>query len=244
MLWKWKLARDLDDVLHLLNGETRYDHPVPDARVCMTWRGDHPQFWVFATKASKAREPHDGFGGWGWRVVGTPEDALRFLRGEDPGADPVGQAQVAAVWTGRDHRFYVFYRRASPTHRPAPGDWGWRLAGDADDVLTFLNGEGSGGGPLATARIATVHRDHHDEYYVFHRDAGDQRPGDRWSRHEIGSADGVRAAVDRKGHLPMDFQVVAPAPGHGTFQLFTRPGGTAPEPALASALSGERLVHG
>ena len=223
MLWKWKLARDPDDVLHLLNGESKYDRPTPDARICMIWRGDHPQFWVFATKAAKAQEPHDGLGGWSWKLVNEADDALRFLRGDVPYPGPVGHIQIAAAWTGDHHRFYVFYRNPIPGCEPVPvpGDWGWKLATDSDDAVRFLNGRGSYLHPVTTARIATAYRDHHDELFVFYQSTPDADPVDTWRWQAVGSPDGVRVAVDRKGHAPVDFQVSAPDAGLGTFQLFT-----------------------
>jgi hypothetical protein len=240
MLWKWKLARDCDEVLHLLNGETRYDHPVPDARVCMTWRGDHPRFWVFATKASRAREPHAGSAGWSWRMVADADDALTILRGEDPAVGPVAQAQIAAAWTGRDRRFYVFYRLPSPGEAAASADdWAWTLADDKDDAIAILNG-GSSAQPLATARVATAHRDHHDDFYIFFRRDDRLGPVEPWQWQTVATADEVRSAVDGKGRSPLEFQVVGPPGGHGTFQLFTNPGlqaGTSSAPNGAGVLT-------
>lgn len=243
MLWKWKLARDLNEVLHLLNGETKYDRPVPDARVCMTWRGDHPQFWVFATKAGKAMAPPEELGGWAWRPATDADDVLRFLRGDHPGAGPVAQAQIAAVWTGRDHQFYIFYRNAVADEQAAmrADDWGWKLATDKDDALLFLNGGGASPEPVTAARIATAHRDHHDDLFIFYQRAVDVRPAGSWRWQAIGSANGVQAAVDRKGHPPMDFQVAAPPAGHGTFQLFTNHGEGVPGQQID--LAGQRLVR-
>jgi hypothetical protein len=225
MLWKWKLARNLDDVLHLLNGETKYDRPVPDARICMTWRGDHPQFWVFANKAPKATEPHDGLGGWGWKLATEADDALRFLRGDEPYSAPVGQAQIAAAWTGDHHLFYVFHRNLIPGHQPEQiqHDWGWKLSTDLHDALLFLNGGGTYAQPVSTARIATAHRDHHDEFFMFYQPGSKLPSRTNWQWQAVHSADAVRDAVDHKGEPRMDFQVAGPPPGNGTFQLFTRP---------------------
>jgi hypothetical protein len=225
MLWKWKQARDCDEVVHLLNGETRHDQPVPAARVCMAWRGDHPRFWVFATKASKGRDADNVPVHWGWRCVAEPDDVLRLLRGGDPGVGPVAQAQVAVTWTGRERRFYVVYRVAVAGQTSiGAGDWSWTLAGSTDEVLRLLNGGEEGARPLTTARIAATHRDHHDEFFVFHRRDPDAKAVGRWHWQTVASADDVRAAVDRKGTPPVEFQVVAPPAGTGTFQLFTGPG--------------------
>ena len=242
MLWKWKLGRDLDDVLHLLNGETRYDRPVPDARVCMAWRGDHPWFWVFAKKAAKLSEPHDGLGGWGWKAATDADDVLSFLRGGGSAPGPVAEAQIAATWAGNHHRFYVFYRSAVPGGEPETprGDWGWRLATDAQDALGFLNG-GAAASPVTTARIATAHRDHHDEFFIFYRHGADAEPADAWRWHAAGSPDDVRRVVERKGAPRADFQVAAPAAGHGAFQVFTTPGPRSPGRAWAE---GERVGSG
>jgi hypothetical protein len=237
MLWKWKLARDVDDVLHLLNGETRYDHPVPDARVCMTWRGGHPQFWVFALKAARSREPHDGVGKWSCRRATEEADVVRMLRGEGPGG-PMAQAQVAATWDGKEHLFFVFHRGAAPGREGTeePADWALRRATDADDALGFLNGEGPGGTPVATARIATTHRDRHDEFFIFYRPGHEGGAVQDWRWQEAGSADGIRWAVERQGRPCVDFQLAAPPTGIGTFHVFTdagmRAGGRLPQVEL------------
>jgi hypothetical protein len=229
MLWKWKLGRDLDDVLHLLNGETRYDQPVPDARVCMAWRGDHPRFWVFAKKAERIRWPHDGVGGWGWKVATDADDVLSFLCGERTNTGPITQAQITATWVGDHYRFYVFYRSAvlGREQEAATGGWGWRLVPGAKDALSFLNGGLDGDSadpmPVPTARIAAVHRDHHDEFFVFYRHAVDAEPVEAWRWHAVGSPDDVRRVVERKAEPSVDFQVAAPPTGYGAFQLFTAP---------------------
>jgi hypothetical protein len=238
MLWKWKLGRDLDDVLHLLNGETRYDRPVPDARVCMAWRGDHPQFWVFARKAAKIREPHDGLGGWNWKLATDADDVLRFLSGDGPYGGPVAEAQIAAAWAGDHHRFYVFFRSVVPGYDLEPGNWNWRLTTDSSDVVAFLNGAGASPNAVTTARIATAHRDHHDEFFIFYRCevaptlAGDDS-AEAWRWHAAGSPDDVRKVVEGKGRPPMDFQVAAPPVGYGVFQVFTTPAGRGAERARA-----------
>ncbi|HEX2805987.1 MAG TPA: hypothetical protein VHN80_07450 [Kineosporiaceae bacterium] len=223
MLWKWKLARDPDDVLHLLNGETKYDRPTPDARICMIWRGDHPQFWVFATKAAKTQTPHDGLGSWSWKLATEADEALQFLRGDELFCGPLRQTQIAAAWAGDHHRFYVFHRDPAPGHEQAtvPGDWGWTLVRDSDDALLFLNSYKADSHPVTTARIATAYRDHHDELFIFYQRTLRTDRVDTWRWQTVDSADGVRVAVDRKRRNPMDFQVAAPSPGLGAFQLFT-----------------------
>ena len=223
MLWKSKLARNLDDVLHLLNGETKFDLPVPDARVCMTWRGDHPQFWVFALKAAKARTPHNGVPGWGWKLATDADDVLHFLRGDDPYSTAVGQAQISVAWTGDHYIFYVFHRETPAGLTLSSGRWEYRLTTDSTDAVHFLNGQGGYAHPAATARIATAHRDHHEEFFIFSQPAAHNGPIDDWHWQAVGSADDVRSAVEHKGHPPVDFQVVAPPAGHGFFQLFVNP---------------------
>jgi hypothetical protein len=233
MLWKWKLARDPDDVLHLLNGESKYDRPTPDARICMIWRGDHPQFWVFATKAARTTEPYDGLGCWGWKLATDADDALQFLRGGEPYLGPVGQTQIASAWAGDHQRFYVFYRHPVPGHEPVPvpGDWGWKLATGSQDALEYLNGGGAYAHPLTTARIATSHRHHNDELFIFYQRSATADPVPDWRWQTVGSADGVRLAVDRKGRPPLDFQVAAQPVGLGSFHLFTNGVGRAHEDA-------------
>jgi hypothetical protein len=223
MLWKSKLARNLDDVLHLLNGETKFDLPVPDARICMTWRGDHPQFWVFALKAARANTAHGRVAGWGWKLATEPDDVLRFLRGEDPYSEPVGQAQIAAAWTGDHYLFYVFHRETPAGLSASSANWEWRRTTDSMDAVHFLNGRGAYAHPAATARIATVYRDHHEEYFIFSRPAPGTGPLDDWRWEAVGSAADVRSAVEHKGHPPVDFQVGSPPAGHGIFQLFVNP---------------------
>ncbi|MDQ1288731.1 MAG: hypothetical protein QG622_2297 [Actinomycetota bacterium] len=227
MLWKWKLGRDLDEVLHLLNGETRYDRPVPDARVCMAWRGDHPTFWVFARKAAKSRVPHDGLGCWRWKLALDADDVQRFLRGEDTSAPMAAEVQIAAAWTGNHLRFHVFYRTAIPGRRedPVPADWRWRRLEDPEEAVGFLNGEDSDEGPVTEARIATVHRDRHAEFFVFYQrsDGPDREMTGGWRWHPGTSPDEVRRIVERKGSPPLDFQVGAPPVGYGVFQVFTTP---------------------
>lgn len=230
MLWKWKLGRDLDDVLHLLNGETRYDQPVPDARICTAWRGDHPRFWVFARRAEQARRPYHGLGGWGWKVATDADDVLSFLCGERTNTGPIAQAQIAATWAGNHYRFYVFYRSAVPgrEQEAATGGWGWKLVTDAKDALSFLNGGLDDGSdypsPVPTARIATAHRDHHDEFFVFYRHNVDADPVEAWRWHAVSSPNDVRRTVERKAKSLVDFQVAAPPAGYGAFQLFTTAG--------------------
>jgi len=226
MLWKWKRAETPDDVLHLLNGETRYDRPVPDARICMSWRGDHPSFWVFARRAARTDHPHDGIGSWAWKAVSHADDVVSFLRGDAPGRGEVVKAEVAGAWTGRQHRFYIFHRTAfaRQNHSTVLGDWAWKHTADGADALRFLNGADPYRGPVGTARIATTHRDERDEYFVFHRqDGGRSRPGHDWRWHTVGSAEHVRDTVDHRGVAPMDFQLGAPPGGHGAFQVFTNP---------------------
>jgi hypothetical protein len=238
MLWKWKLARDLDDVLHVLNGETRYDRPAPDVRVCMTWRGDHPQFWVFATKAETVHEPHDGLGDWGCKVVTEADDALSFLRGDAPGSRPVVQAQIAAAWAGDHHRFYVLYRNGDPVAEqpPVAGDWAWMRAADPAGALSFLNSGSTSAGPVTTARIAAAHRHDQDDFFIFYRQAAAAGTVDSWRWRAVGSADDVRGAVHHKRRSPVDFQLAAPGAGGAGFQLFTSPEARAGQhPALAGA---------
>ncbi|MFZ0158610.1 MAG: hypothetical protein WAL50_06235 [Kineosporiaceae bacterium] len=243
MLWKWKLARSLDDVLHLLNGESKYDHPVPDARICMTWRGDHPRFWVFATKAARTKEPYEGLGGWGCTLATEPDDVMRFLSNDDHYPGTGIHAQIAAAWAGDHHRFFVFYRNALPGHGPAPvpSEWGWKLATDADDALAFLNGSGAYSHPVSMARVATAHRDDHDEYFIFYQRSPDEGTAGTWQWQTVASADGVPGTADVKGQPPVDFQVVAPSDSVGSFQVFTHPG----EPLGGdAALTGARRAGG
>jgi hypothetical protein len=235
MLWKCKLGRDLDEVLHLLNGKTQYDRPVPDARVCMAWRGDHPRFWVFAKKAAKSRVPGDGTGRWQWKLAFDADDVLRFLRGAEPYSGPVAEAQVVTAWTGTHHRFHVFYRATVPGRDEAPpvSDWQWTCLTDPKDTLALLNGSDCGDGPVVTARIATAHRNHRDEYFVFYsraRRGGRGETEDVWRWHRAGSSNDVRRVVERGNEQPLDFQVAAPPLGYGLFQVFTAPQG-GPDPA-------------
>ncbi len=225
MLWKWKLARSAEDVLHLLNGDTKHDHPVPDARLCMTWRGDHPRFWVFATKAARRPERHDGLGGWGQKKATQADDVMEFLNGAGPYPAPVRHMQIAATWVGDHHEFHVFYRDPAPGQEPPPatGGWGWKLATTADDALQFLNGTGLYEHPVTAARIATAHRDHHDEHFIFYQRSTDMDPIEDWRWQSVATEDEVRGAVDAKGGPPLDFQVAAPSADLGSFQVFTHP---------------------
>jgi hypothetical protein len=217
MVWKWKLARDPSEVLHLLNGESRFDHPVPRARVCMTWRGDHPVFWVFATKADAEAGSNDDRGDWVCQVANSPDEALSVLAE----ADGAVEAQVAAAWTGEGHKFYVF-RRPGGEPRGAADEWSWGMASTWADTLRYLN-HGADGRPWASARVAGAHRQHHEEFFVFCRGSRVPLRREPWRWHAVGSADDVRNALASKKHAPLDFQVAAPADTAGAFHVFTVP---------------------
>lgn len=224
MLWKCKTAHDADEVLHLLNGEKRFDLPVPDARVCMTWRGDHPQFWVFARSAGKSGAVDPGAGEWGWWSGDSTEGVLDLLRGGQRGEVPVA-AQVAGAWTGDRHVFYCFYRRPpAGSAPPVDGDWEVASVTGAAGTLAFLNGAGASS-PLAAARLAAVHREHRDEFFVFHRRGGGRDA--TWSWRSVGSAEEVRRAVQpaERPAAPVaaDFQVAASPAAPGAFHVFMAP---------------------
>ncbi|MFN8078136.1 MAG: hypothetical protein U0Q19_01090 [Kineosporiaceae bacterium] len=224
MGWKWKSARAVDDVLHLLNGETRYDRPVPDARICMAWRGEHPYFWVFATKAARSRVPHEGLGGWAVRSVRRPEEVVAFLDGEEARSGRVDHLQVCVAWVGDHHEFWIFHRIASGEADPTVvfGGWSWQLCTRAVAALDFLNGTASQAGPVSAARIATAHRDRHDEYFIFYQQ-NLRGPHGVWSWQAATSPDAVRGTVEVKDAATRDFQIAAPSADLGSFQVFTHP---------------------
>lgn len=243
MAWKCKSARTVNDVLHLLNGESRYDRPVPDARICMAWRGEHPHFWVFAPKAVRSRQPHDGLGDWAVRTSTDPDEVMRLLGGEESSSGRIDHLQVCAAWVSDHHEFLVFHRIASGEADPTmdPGNWGWKLSTRAVDALDFLNGNGPYDDPVSAARIATAHRDHHDEYFVFYQREG-RPPAGEWAWQAVTSANAVRGLVEVRDAPPVDFQIAAPSVDLGSFQVFAHPLPSAPVIVdLAESATADRL---
>ena len=48
-------------------------------------------------------------------------------------------------------------------------NWGWKLATTPDDVMNFLNGTGAYKTPVKDAKICSVWKDNHLEFYVFYQ---------------------------------------------------------------------------
>ena len=105
--WGWKLATTPDDVMNFLNGTGAYQDPVGEARICLIWKVNHPEFYVFYRKAA-ADEPS---GGWGWKLATTIDDAHNFVNGKGAYTRPVKDFKIAAMTQGPGMRFYIFYTR-------------------------------------------------------------------------------------------------------------------------------------
>jgi hypothetical protein len=104
--------------------------------------------------------------GWGWKLAEDPDDVVNFLGGCGPYGHPVKAAQVTAMWNGASRDFHVFYQPGT-ADQPL-GNWGWKLAPDADDVMNFLSGTGPYCQPVKEAHVAALWRDGGPEFYVFY----------------------------------------------------------------------------
>jgi hypothetical protein len=188
----------------------------------MTWRGDHPQFWVFARSAGRTPARAAELGAWTAQICSSPDEVLQLLGGGTSGV-PVAEAQIAAAWTGTQLQFHCFYRLpADPDSAGSVGGWEVEPLSGSGDTLAFLNGAGSSS-PLAAARIAAVHRDHRDEYFVFHRRWPQPSGAVVWAWQTVGSAEEVRKTVQPTVQAGSDFQVTASPAAPSAFHVFTAP---------------------
>lgn len=173
--WSWKLATDPDDVLNFLNGTGAYGSPAGEARISVIWKGNHSEFYVFYRP-----QPASGSaGGWGWKLATEPDDVYNFLNGLGTYAEPVKDAQIAAMWKANHPEFYVFYQNPA-AGETVEGNWAWKLAPDPSDAMNFLNGTGAYQHPVTTARIAALEKNGHDEFYIFYQGPTVGNPINNW----------------------------------------------------------------
>jgi hypothetical protein len=171
--WGWKKATDPDDAMRFLNGTGAYGHPVEEARIGAFWTGGHREIYVFYRRGNASTRA-----GWGWKLATDPQDVHHFLNGSEGYSQPVGDAQICAMWRGSHREFYVFYRR--PAAGEEVGSWGWKLAPEPSDAMDFLNGTGAYNRPVGTARIASLERGGAQEFYVFYQRAASDPGSGGW----------------------------------------------------------------
>ena len=190
--WGWKKATDPDDAMSFLNGTGAYGHPVEEARIGAFWTGGHREFYIFYRRGDASTRA-----GWGWKLATDPHDVHNFLNGAEGYSQPVGDAQICAMWRDGHREFYVFYRR------PAAGEevdsWGWKLAPDPGDAMDFLNGTGAYSRPVGTARIASIERDGAQEYYVFYQRAASDPGSGGWAWKRSTDVDDAYNFVNGRG---------------------------------------------
>src|SRR5579871_1344610 len=97
--------------------------------------------------------------------------------------------------------------------------WGWKLAIDLDDVVQFLNGSGTHHRPIGDARICSLWKGNHTEYYIFYR--CDRLPiaASAWGWKRATDPDDVCSFLSGSGryrHPVKDAQIAALRDGNHT----------------------------
>ena len=115
--------------------------------------------------------------------------------------------------------------------------WGWKLATDPSDVISFLNGTGAYDNPVGEARISTIWKGNHAEFYLFYRQQPTSDSAGGWGWKLATNPDDVYHFLNGTGGYTQpvkDAQIAAMWKGnHPEFYIFyQRP--TAGERAIAS----------
>lgn len=238
MTWGWKLATSVDDAIAFLNGVAPYTSPVSTARICVMWKDNHPEFYIFYKSTKKQTD------GWGWKLATDPDDVRHFMNGSGSYARPVREAQIAAFWKKNHSEFYVFYRIPSPGEHIV-ADWGWKLAYDPSDAMNFLNGTNAYRHPVTSARIAALEHAGQKQFYIFYQRTADGEPIDNWAWKLATKADDALNFVNGSGAYKRPakgFEIGSFWTGkYSRFYIFTNHG---TKIWLQSPLENERFVQG
>lgn len=115
--------------------------------------------------------------------------------------------------------------------------WGWKLATDPSDVISFLNGTGAYDNPVSETRISMIWKGNHAEFYLFYRQQPTSGSAGGWGWKLAANPDDVHHFLNGTGGYTQpvkDAQIAAMWKGdHPEFYIFyQRP--TAGERAIAS----------
>jgi hypothetical protein len=158
--WGWKRSPNPDDVMNFLNGDGAYSDPVKDARISVVWKDSYYDFIVYYYRNGNTASD----AGWGWKLATTIEDAYNFVNTKGSYTTKIKDFRICGVWKNNHPEYYIFYQTGQ-----TKTSWGWKLATTIDDAKNFLNAESSYNRPVKTARIASIHKGNHTEYYIFYQ---------------------------------------------------------------------------
>ncbi|WP_044398348.1 hypothetical protein [Lacinutrix sp. Hel_I_90] len=158
--WGWKRSPNPNDVMDFLNGEGAYSKPVKDARISVVWKDNYYDFIIHYSNG----ENSESNPGWGWKLATTIEDAYNFVNTRGRYTTKIKDFKICGVWKNNHPEYYIFYKTGQ-----IKTNWGWKLATNLDDAKNFLNAESSYTRPVKLARIASIHKGSHTEYYIFYQ---------------------------------------------------------------------------
>lgn len=133
--WVWMKVTTPQQVYSHLNGSGPSPRPVEDARICVTWKDDHAEYYVFY----KPGTPGHPAVRWGWKKSTTTDDVKDFLNGKGNYLYPVSTARIAAMKKNGAPEFHIFFKRAA-IQGEIPNWSEGKESSSPNDVRNFLNG--------------------------------------------------------------------------------------------------------
>jgi hypothetical protein len=104
--WGWKLATDITDAKHFLNGDGTYDRPVVRAEIVTVKTGGGIQYYILYQQGSSGQPP----GTWDVGDATTPDAVMKMLNRQGDYPSPLHDAKIVSSYQdGSVTEFMVFY---------------------------------------------------------------------------------------------------------------------------------------
>ncbi len=160
--WAWMKVTTPQQVTSHLNGSGPSPRPVEDARICVGWKKDHAEYYIFY-KPGRAGEPVVP---WKWRKVTSIDHAAALLNGTGTDHPPASVARIAAMEKNGTFEYHLFFKRGTGQGNAANWD-GQKTSPGPDDVGNYLNGREPYTQPVKDSEICAVSTGENILYHIF-----------------------------------------------------------------------------
>lgn len=160
--WAWMKVTTPQQVTNHLNGIGSSPRPVEDARICVDWKKDHAEYYIFY-KSGLNSEP---IVPWEWRKLTAVNDVVDFLNGKGTGHTPASHARIAALEKEGTFEFHLFFKRVEEPGKISHWNKQKKSPGP-DDVVNFLNGREPYTQAVKDSETCAVGSGENTRYHIF-----------------------------------------------------------------------------
>lgn len=165
--WAWMKVTTPQQVVNHLNGTGPTPRPVEDARICVAWKRDHAEYYIFY-KPGLTGPTGEPVVPWEWRKLTAVDQVVDFLNGNETHHFPASAARITALENNGAFEYHIFLKRGAGEE--SENTVGWKELKNSpapDDVANYLNGREPYKKAEKDAEICAVGTGENTLYHIF-----------------------------------------------------------------------------